>query len=218
MYIFPKDFQSFIELITTFKNLKILVSLVKTMTPYIENNLQKFIPLESADLNLFLSKCELKVYAKNECFIKIGKKCDYLGFIVKGALVCVYDKDGDEIIDEFSLENEFIADYKNFIDVTNAEKDVRCIENSEILVIQREDLYELYEKHHNFERVGRLIAESLFKNWQEKSISLVMDDAKKRYQKLINSRPTLVQRVPQYLIASYLGITPQSLSRIRKEK
>lgn len=130
----------------------------------------------------------------------------------------MYDKDGDEVIDEFSLENEFIADYKNFIDVTNAEKDVRCIEHSEILVIQREDLYELYEKHHNFERVGRLIAESLFKNWQEKSISLVMDDAKKRYEKLINMRPSLVQRVPQYLIASYLGITPQSLSRIRKEK
>lgn len=83
-YIFPKDFQSFIELITTFKNLKILVSLVKTMTPSIENNLQKFIPLESADLNLFLSKCDLKVYAKNDCFIQKGKKCDYLGFIVKG--------------------------------------------------------------------------------------------------------------------------------------
>ena len=169
-------------------------------------------------MDLFLSKFKPLSLKKGAFFIKEGSKCDYIGFIKKGCLMCVYNKEGNEIIDEFSLENEFIADYKNFIDNHCAEKDVKCIEDSEILVIKKNDLLALYSQKHSFERVGRIIAESLFKNWHDKSISLVLDDAKTRYAKLIENRKTLPQRVPQYLVASYLDITPQSLSRIRKTK
>lgn len=164
-----------------------------------------------------MSKFKPIYLKKGKLFIEEGKKCDYIGFIIKGCLMCVYNNDGNEIIDEFSLENEFIADYKNFIDNQPAEKDVKCIEDSEILVIKYKDLSDLYSQKHSFERIGRLIAESLFKNWHDKAVSLVIDDAKTRYEKLIKNRTTLPQRIPQYLIASYLGITPQSLSRIRKQ-
>ncbi|MGL1887602.1 MAG: Crp/Fnr family transcriptional regulator [Reichenbachiella sp.] len=188
------------------------------MTDEIKRHIGQFLPLDNEDLDTFLSKFKSISLKKGDLFIQEGKKCAYIGFVVKGCLMCVYYKEGNEIIDEFSLENEFIADYKNFIDHQPAEKDVKCIEDAELLVVKHQDLSDLYAQKHSYERVGRLIAESLFKNWHDKAVSLVMDDAKTRYEKLIKNRVSLPQRVPQYLIASYLGITPQSLSRIRKEK
>jgi CRP-like cAMP-binding protein len=68
-----------------------------------------------------------------------------------------------------------------------------------------------------FERAGRLVAEMLFISWQQRVKSLLLDDAERRYQKLVENRPELPQRVPQYLVAKYLGISPETLSRIRKK-
>jgi CRP-like cAMP-binding protein len=132
-------------------------------------------------------------------------------------MLCSYNKDGKEVIDEFSLDNEFITDYKSFLTRTPADKDVRCLEKSSLLIISYEDLQDLYAEHPRFERIGRLMAEALFINWQDKAKSLLLDDAETRYLKLTSGRPDLVQRVPQYLIASYLGVSPETLSRIRKK-
>lgn len=187
------------------------------MNDYIKTYFKNFLPLEEADLELFLSKFKHKSFKKGDYFIKEGESCSEIGFILKGCLVCVYNKDGNDAIDEFSVENEFISDYPSLLDNKPAEKDVKCLEDSEIIVVNSKDLNELYNQKHSFERVGRIIAESLFKNWQQKAISLMLDNAETRYKKLIASKPSLLQRVPQYLIASYLGITPESLSRIRKK-
>jgi len=85
------------------------------------------------------------------------------------------------------------------------------------LVANTQKLNELYQKHPIFERIGRLMAEGLFINWHLKAKSLFMDDAETRYQKLLELRPGLSQRVPQYLVASYLNVSPETLSRIRKK-
>jgi len=85
------------------------------------------------------------------------------------------------------------------------------------MVISYDDLQGLYSQKPIFEKVGRLMAEALFLSWQQKAKSLMLDDAEARYLKLITRRPDLPQRVPQYLIASYLGVKPETLSRIRKK-
>ena len=187
------------------------------MNEKIKTYFSNFLPLEKDDLEIFLQKFKLKHFKKGDCFIKKGKLSSEIGFILKGCLVCVYNKEGVDVIDEFSMEYDFISDYKNFLDNKPAEKDVKCLENSELLIITNKELNDLYNQKHSFERVGRIIAESLFKNWHEKAISLMLDDAETRYIKLIKNKPNLLQRVPQYLIASYLNVTPESLSRIRKK-
>ncbi|WP_281612693.1 Crp/Fnr family transcriptional regulator [Flammeovirga sp. SubArs3] len=176
-----------------------------------------FFPLEADDLETFTEKFTYKFLKKGDYFIKEGELCSVIGFIVKGCMICVYNKDGDDVIDEFSMENEFISDYPSLLDNKPAEKNVKCIEDTELLIIKASDLNELYNQKHSFERIGRLIAELLFKNWHQKAVSLMLDDAETRYLKLIKEKPTLVQRVQQYLIASYLNVTPESLSRIRKK-
>lgn len=187
------------------------------MNEKIKTYFSNFLPLETDDLETFFKKFTLKNFKKGDYFIKEGELCSEIGFIVKGCLICVYNKEGIDVIDEFSMENEFISDYRSLLDNKPAEKDVKCLEDTELLVIKGNDLNDLYNQKHSFERVGRIIAESLFKNWHQKAISLMLDSAETRYRKLINNKPTLLQRVPQYLIASYLNITPESLSRIRKK-
>ena len=86
-----------------------------------------------------------------------------------------------------------------------------------MLVIDFDNLEKQFSNTQKFERMGRIIAENLFINWQQKAKSLMLDNAETRYLKLISKRADLIQRVPQYLIASYLSVKPETLSRIRKK-
>jgi CRP-like cAMP-binding protein len=131
--------------------------------------------------------------------------------------MCYYNKDGKRFIDEFSLDHEFITDYSSFLNGIPSDKNIQCIEDTTVFVISRKQLDKLYaQKNADFERLGRVMAEQLYLQWHDKSKSLLMDSATERYSKLIKNRDQLPQRVPQYLLAEYLGITPESLSRIRK--
>ncbi|WP_215225288.1 Crp/Fnr family transcriptional regulator [Echinicola shivajiensis] len=178
---------------------------------------KQVFPLQEADLKVFLSKFKSLCLKKGEYFIHEGQICKKIGFILEGSMLCSYNKDGQEIIDEFSLDKEFITDYYSFLTHLPADKNVKCLEDSELLVIAYDDIQSLYSQNPIYEKLGRIMAEKLFINWQQKNKSLMLDNAETRYSKLINRRPDLPQRIPQYLIASYLNIKPETLSRIRKK-
>ncbi len=177
----------------------------------------KTLPLPESDLVDFLSKFKTIHLKKGEYFITEGQLKKELGLIVKGCMFCYYNKDGEQVIDEFSLENEFITDYFSYLTNSPAEKNVKCIEDTELLVLSFEILKSEYSNNSNYEKIGRIMAEGLFINWHNKAKSLMLDDAESRYLKLISKRPDLLQRIPQYLIASYLNVKPETLSRIRKK-
>ncbi len=187
------------------------------MTDEVRKHIGELVSLQEDDLKVFLSKFRPVSLKKGEYFIREGQISRKVGFIVRGSMLCSYNKDGKDIIDEFSMEKEFVTDYFSFLTNLPAEKDVKCLEDTELVVIGYEAMQELYIADPIFEKVGRLMAESLFINWQQKAKSLMLDDAEARYLKLIEQRPNLLQRVPQYLIASYLNVRPETLSRIRKK-
>ena len=176
-----------------------------------------FSILNETDQELFLSKFRPLNLKKNDLFIKEGQYNQLIGFIVKGCMMCSFNKNGKDHIEEFSFENEFITDYRNLLTQSASDKNVICLEDTDLLVVTYNEMQKLYEQKPIFERIGRMIAESLFMNWQEKAKSFLLDDAEERYFKLITHKPDLFQRVPQYLIASYLGVNPETLSRIRKK-
>jgi CRP-like cAMP-binding protein len=177
---------------------------------------QMFHPFPDETVALFAHAFTKKELTKKEYYLHEGENCKHLAFIIKGAMMCYYNKDGKRFIDEFSLDHEFITDYSSFLNRSPSNKNIQCIEDTIVYVISKEKLDELYNKNTDFERLGRIMAEQLYMQWHEKSKSLLMDNATERYIKLIENREQLPQRVPQYLIAEYLGITPESLSRIRK--
>jgi len=186
------------------------------MIPSVRKIISGIIPIKEEYLDVFFSKFKAVNYKKGNYFVKEGQISRYIGFIVKGCLMCVYNNDGKEFIDEFSLDNEFISAYASFITGTPADKDIICLEDSELLILSYSNLQELYEIDPVFERTGRLMAEMLFMNWQQRVKSLLLDNAETRYLRLTENRPDLIQRVPQYHIAQYLGVSPETLSRIRK--
>ena len=187
------------------------------MTSAIKEILSGIIPIEHNYIDLFISKFKPVSYRKGDYFIKEGQVSRFLGFIVKGCLMCSYNMDGKEFIDEFSMDNEFITDYASFVTGAPADKDVILLEDSDLLILGHSNLQELYDTDPIFERAGRIMAEMLFINWQQRTKSLLLEDAETRYRKLASNRPELIQRVPQYLLAEYLRITPETLSRIRKK-
>lgn len=178
---------------------------------------QTFHQFSDDVITLFAEAFIPKSFKKGAYFLNEGNRCNQLAFISRGAMMCYYHKDGKRFIDEFSLDHEFITDYSSFLTQSPSNKNIQCLENCMVYLISFDSLNRLYQTNSaEFERLGRVMAEQLFLQWHEKSKSLLMDNATERYTKLIQNRPELPQRVPQYLIAEYLGITPESLSRIRK--
>jgi CRP-like cAMP-binding protein len=186
------------------------------------NELQKifkqiFHQFSAETVAMFSEAFTQKELKKGDYFLREGRRCNHLAFITSGAMMCYYIKDDKRFIDEFSLDNEFITDYSSLLTHSPSNKYIQCLENCKIYIISNDSLNDLYQiKSTDFERLGRTMAEQLYLQWHEKSKSLLMDNATERYLKLIQNRTELPQRVPQYLIAEYLGITPESLSRIRK--
>ena len=132
------------------------------MTASIRKIISGIIPINEEYLDVFFSKFKTVNYKKGDYFVNEGQISRYLGFIVKGCLMCVYNNDGKEYIDEFSLDNEFISAYASFITGNPADKDIICLEDCELLILSYSNLQELYEMDPVFERTGRLIAEMLF--------------------------------------------------------
>jgi CRP-like cAMP-binding protein len=187
------------------------------MKENLENYLKVNFDLDNHLIEKCISEFSSHKFKRKDFFLKTGEICNKIAFLGKGAMYCVYNKDGNHKVDEFSLEGKFITDYLSFLAGIPADKDIICLEDCEVLLIGKDTLTQLYKSNPEFERLGRLIAEGLYINWHLKAKSLTIDDAETRYQKLVSSRPDLIQRVPQYLIASYLNVSPETISRIRKK-
>jgi len=158
----------------------------------------------------------MKKYSRNEKFIKFGKVCNEIGFLEKGLLKCVLIRDDLEIIDDFVFENRFVTNYFSFLTDTKSSKDIICIEDSLIQVINREQLYKLSLRHPFIETIARKVTEKLFISTHQRLEALRLQTAEERYLELLKSNKQIMGRVPQYEIASYLNVTPETVSRIRK--
>ena len=183
------------------------------LVTYLINKLE----IDEKDAETFANQFVLKKMNKGDSFLHTGDMCKKLAFINKGAMYCVYNKEGIDKIDEFSFEDDFITDYLSVLTHAPADKSIVCLEDCEILVVHFEALEKSELDRMAFERISRLMAEGLFIKWHLKAKSLFMDDAETRYKKLIAQRPDLPQRVPQYLVASFLNVSPETISRIRKK-
>jgi len=159
-----------------------------------------------------------KTIERKTRFVEEGEYCNYVHFITKGACYA-YDVDerGDKHAFQFSLEDYWIGDLYSFfsgrVGIYNAE----TIETTDFLMLSKKNFEELCLNHPVYERFFRILIQNAFVALQYRHIKTQSDDAENRYLEFTKKHPNFVQRIPQYLIASYLGIKPQSLSRIRKE-
>ncbi len=158
----------------------------------------------------------IKSLKKGENFITANQVNTKIAFILKGAFRFFYEKNDSEITCLLGFENNLIGSFESNILKQPCTQTIQAIEDSELFIIDYKDLEKLYDKSPKFERVGRIILEYYLAYLQQRVTSYLLDTPEQRYVRLINETPDILNRVPLQYIASYIGVTPVSLSRIRK--
>ncbi len=156
-------------------------------------------------------------YRKGERLLEEGQVCTHLTFVNKGLFRTYLIQDGKEHVRQFMAENSHVVEMGSFLTQSPSPFVIEALEDSLVLRATYEAINGLFESSFQFMKLGKMFADQTSVNLIRRSVSLIKDDATTRYLTLLAERPFLMQRVPQYMIASYLGITPETLSRIRKE-
>lgn len=188
------------------------------MIESLKKYIQQFISLKDEELDAIEKIATPKTLNKKELFIAAQEVSNKILFFDDGYFRFFHiDTSGNEITSDFYFAPGFITSYTSFITGMPSFVNVQAMEKMNILEIKKSDLEQLYTKYKNFERLGRLIAESVAINSERHLFLLLNQPADVRYKNLVEKHPQLLQNVPLQYIASYLGITQETLSRMRKQ-
>jgi CRP-like cAMP-binding protein len=180
------------------------------------NNVQSLIRLSEQEKEIISTLFKEKTYKKGDFFLTEGQICKHVGFVAKGLMRYYINHDGEEKTYAFSQEDQYVCNYESFLPQKPSSKIIQALEDSDVLVISHSDLQLLYASIREGERYGRIAVEAVFLQMLKDINSFYTETPEVRYEGFLNNHPDLQQRISQYHIASFVGVKPQSLSRIRK--
>jgi CRP-like cAMP-binding protein len=179
--------------------------------------IRQMIALSEQEMDGLLRDCELRTYASKEVLSAAGVVPNEIFFVVNGLLrVVILDPAGNEHSIHFAMENQFIADYASFMLQQPALYKLQALEETQVVVMPRSAIAWGYENMRQGDKMGRLIAEYYFIYQDNRIRNGYARTPKERYDAISEIFPNIHNRVPQHMIASYLGITPVHLSRLKK--
>jgi CRP-like cAMP-binding protein len=179
------------------------------------NHIKTYYQLGPEAREALYSCFEQVIVSKNEYLLTEGTVCRRLYFLETGALRGFYTVDGKEITHWFAFENHFATSFHSFITQEPAVENIQLLEGSVLWSISKETLSGLLNKHHEIERLVRIIYEQYYIRLEERFVNAHFRTAAERYENLLQQSPHILDRVPLGYIASYLGISQETLSRIR---
>ncbi len=154
---------------------------------------------------------------KGEFLTTEGKVCNSVYFVEQGCLRGYYNLDGKEITYWFAFENNFVTSLLSFVTRNPGMENIQLLEDCKLWEISYDDLHRLYKKHTDVNTLGRIINERYYVMLEERFVSNHFKEARDRYENLLATAPHILQRVPLGHVASYLGMTQETLSRIRSK-
>ncbi len=184
----------------------------------IREYIEKTVAISDQDWQLFSSKLENRIFKKKSTILDVGEQENYISFIENGIarfLIPKEEKEND-ITFGFCFNNEFVSAYDSFLTRKPSLYKLQALTDISMWSISYDDLQEVYEKSFAGNVIGRLSSERLFLIKSKREQSLLNETAEQRYLKLFTERPKLIKEIPLKYVASYIGVTPQALSRIRK--
>ena len=182
------------------------------------NYIDKHVSLTEDEKSLLLTKVIYRKYLKGQYIVQQGDVCKYENFVVKGCLKTFYvDKEGNEHVIMFAIENWWSADLSSFFTQSPADNNIVCLEPTEVIQIPQENIEELYIAIPKLERFFRILFQNSIIAFEKRLIRNLSMTAKERYLHFKKLYPKIEQRVPQYAIASYIGVTKEFLSKIKSQ-
>lgn len=180
-------------------------------------NIKRYVPLDEEDEYQFTQIIRTTNVRRRQFIVQPGFVCTHQTYVLKGALRSyLINKEGVDHTIQFAIEDWFISDFNSYINQSPASLFVEALEDSVIQQIAFQDTEELCARNPKFERFFRLVAQKSFAFSQRRILSNLDKSAEERYLEFQEMYPAIVQRVPQYALASYLGISAEFLSKIRK--
>lgn len=177
---------------------------------------ENITPLSDSDWQIFSSQLERKRIPKKTILLGKGKTERYLSFMITGTIRLYIPKIDNDLTFGFVFDNQFFSAYDSFLNQTPSEYQIETLSDIDMWRISYNNLQEVYLNSNNGNLIGRKMAEHLFLLKAKRELSLLNKTAEERYLELFSERPILLQQIPLKYIASYIGVTPQALSRIRK--
>ena len=173
--------------------------------------------LEEAALAYAVTLFQEKKMPRGSFLLRQGEVCHDIYFLLSGSVHMSYLRDGKQHIGDFMVEGEFVTDLASFHEQKPSRLFITCFEDCEVRVINRAHFQLISEKFpFSFERLNRLVAERNSVMFANRIWSMLIDSPEERYLQLLAEKPVWIRRFPLYLIASYLGLTPEGLSKIRR--
>ena len=212
---------SVIKSFTSHLNSTLLNKQLRTTAMYapILNYLSKYIELSADEVERFKSFLKHRKLRKRQYLLQAGEVSTFETFVLSGCLRSYsVEDDGTEHIVQFAIENWWIGDLYSFLTGAPATLNIDAIEDSEVFTIERNDLERLYREIPKFERMFRILFQNAFVAHQRRILSKNSQTAEEQYIEFIGKYPSIEQRVPQHQIASYLGMSAETISRIRKQQ
>ncbi len=183
-----------------------LIGMFKSLAPFDDDELQKALPLFKSES-----------LRKGDFFSKTGRISDRVGFVESGLLRSYFDIKGKETTTFFLQPGSVAAALLSFLRMKPAVENIQAITDSELIYIKRKDLFSLYQENWKWQQVGRVVVETYYVEMEQRSISLQTQSAHERYLRFIKEFPEVIKTVPLNQIASFLGVSSETLSRIRKK-
>ena len=185
----------------------------------IEKTLKNIVNFNPSTLDLLVSKFSCIQLEKGSVFAKREEFSKNIGFVESGVLRAYFTKySGEQYNKTFFTSGSFVGAYSSLVTGQKNLIDIDCLTTCSLWVAPFDSIRSLYDQNPQIERLARILAEQFFVNKEKREIELATLEAKERYTIFQKEHPELEQLIPQYHIASYLGITPTQLSRIRSQK
>lgn len=187
--------------------------------------ISRYISINIIEWAFVERKLNVAYFKKGQTILNIGDICDKLYFINSGlARAYAIGEDGKDFTwsiffndKNADMSNLFVVDYESFVNRSESKLAIEALEDCELIYFNKDDLEMLYNRFKTSEHFGRLMSQEAYTILHNRMLNMQLKSAKERFEDFMRDTPYLLDKVPQYYIASYLGMTPQHLSRLKKE-
>ena len=189
------------------------------MTTLLKNHIEKKInqSLSEHDFDKFIKLVFEKSFEKRDLLVEEGGFCNYIYFIEQGACYSyLTDEKGEKHVIQFALEDYWISDLYSFFSGKKAIYSIEVLEQTKVLALNKDSFQKACDTIPTFDRFFRILLQNAYVTLQQRMAKTNSEEGENLYKEFSKIHPDFIQRIPQYLIASYLGVKPESLSRIRK--